>query len=360
MKRMIYYIIILSLVSALFYPLSAGAAGKIEISRKNITISEGKTLRLKLTGVSKKHISKIKWRSSDKRVAKVSSKGLVKAVSKGKARISAKYKGKRYTCKVRVRDLPENEDEEENEETEKPTNTPQITAMSVKPTPTKKPVKATATNTPAVTAPAPGKIVVHRGKTSVAPENTIDAIEQAVLSGYKYVEIDIRFTADGIPVVLHDKTIDRTSNGKGEIDKMTYAQASKYDFGVKYNKKYTGTRLPLLDEVVAYCKNKKCGLYIEIKDETVAPELIETVGNIINKYDMCKNVSIISFYGQNLIDFSKIIPDCRYGILAWHIQGDGIVNMLNMFHEVAGSEVFIDVYHESHTLTIENVSRINV
>ena len=67
------------------------------------------------------------------------------------------------------------------------------------------------------------RLVSHRGYNAIAPENTMSAFQKAYEYGYKYVETDITFTADGVPVLLHDDSIDRTSNGSGKIASLTYA-----------------------------------------------------------------------------------------------------------------------------------------
>ena len=87
------------------------------------------------------------------------------------------------------------------------------------------------------------KKVAHRGFSTIAPENTLPAYLLAKSKGFDYVECDISFTSDGVPVLLHDETITRTSNGTGAISSMTLATAKTFDFGLWKNASYAGTRI---------------------------------------------------------------------------------------------------------------------
>lgn len=98
---------------------------------------------------------------------------------------------------------------------------------------------------------APGEpafVAGHRGDRADAPENTIPAFEAAFGSGLMIVETDVQLTADGVPVLLHDLTVDRTTDGTGAIADLTIAEVEKLDAGSWYDKKFAGTRIPQLGE----------------------------------------------------------------------------------------------------------------
>ena len=95
--------------------------------------------------------------------------------------------------------------------------------------------------------------VNHRGFNTKAPENTLPAYRLSRLSGFKYVETDVRFTLDGIPVLLHDETIDRTSNGSGKVGEYTFDQIRSFDFGNWKSSEFKGTVIPTLDEFLGLC-----------------------------------------------------------------------------------------------------------
>ena len=111
------------------------------------------------------------------------------------------------------------------------------------------------------------KGVGHAGCESLAPQNTMSAYKKAVEIGLKYIESDVRFTSDNIPVMLHSATIDATSNGTGAIAEMTYEQALQYDFGYYFSSEYTGEKIPTLRQFCEFCRATGTRPYIEIKTE---------------------------------------------------------------------------------------------
>jgi len=124
------------------------------------------------------------------------------------------------------------------------------------------------------------KIVCHRGAETCAPENTFSAIDTAISLGFNIVEIDVRQTKDGVPVVLHDPLVDRTTNGQGEIKKMNYADVCKLDAGSWFDPFFAGEPVPRLEDVLAHVKG--ClEVYIEIKE--AEPEILLEVAQ---RFDM--------------------------------------------------------------------------
>ena len=98
-------------------------------------------------------------------------------------------------------------------------------------------------------------ITAHRGASHGAPENTEAAVILAMKEGADYVEIDVRMTADGVPVLLHDRALFRTTGVINDIDNVTYAELSMYDTGGRYGDKYAGETVPGLKEILeAYGK----------------------------------------------------------------------------------------------------------
>ena len=87
------------------------------------------------------------------------------------------------------------------------------------------------------------KIVCHRGAKTFAPENTFSAIDLAIGLGFNIVEIDVRQTKDGVPVVLHDSSLNRITDGSGEIKKMNYADVSKLDAGSWFDSSFVNFKL---------------------------------------------------------------------------------------------------------------------
>ena len=92
-------------------------------------------------------------------------------------------------------------------------------------------------------------IASHRGGGATAPENTLPAISAALAAGFDYVEVDVALTADRQPVLMHDATVDRTTDGHGRLSSLTLAQVQSLDAGSWFDAEYAGTRVPTLRRV---------------------------------------------------------------------------------------------------------------
>ena len=137
--------------------------------------------------------------------------------------------------------------------------------------------------------------VAHRGMAHAENENTLDGIEKAYECRATHVEIDIHVTKDAELAVMHDATIDRTTDGSGKISEMTKAELKNYSVIKNIDGKVTGKKsaIPFLDDVFAYCKDKDLIVVVEIKDgnSLTAPLLVSK----IKKYEMQRNTIVISF-----------------------------------------------------------------
>src|SRR5215472_16636271 len=106
--------------------------------------------------------------------------------------------------------------------------------------------------------------IAHRGEHLHNPENTMPAFQEAVRLGADYVEVDVRTTADGKLVLSHDASVDRCTNGKGEVAKMTFDEIRALDAGVKKGPEFAGTKIPAFDEVLD-CARRKINIYVDVK-----------------------------------------------------------------------------------------------
>ncbi len=119
-------------------------------------------------------------------------------------------------------------------------------------------------------------VIGHRGNRAHAPENTIESFAQAVALGAEAIEFDIRVSADGVPVVHHDPTLERTTNGRGEIARKSFGELRELDAGYRFTKdggktfpyRGKGHRIPTLDEVIEAFPSTP--LLIEIKNPLAA------------------------------------------------------------------------------------------
>ncbi|MDI1312749.1 glycerophosphodiester phosphodiesterase family protein [Prosthecobacter sp.] len=98
--------------------------------------------------------------------------------------------------------------------------------------------------------PARG-LCAHRGDMGTHPENTIPALVEAVRLGAHMIEFDIQFTKDGALILMHDATVDRTTNGKGKVSDLTLAEIKALDAGAKLDARFAGTRIPTFEEALA-------------------------------------------------------------------------------------------------------------
>lgn len=163
------------------------------------------------------------------------------------------------------------------------------------------------------------KCVAHRGYSSIAPENTIPAYKLARQKGYIYVECDVEWTSDNIPVLLHDTSIDRTSNGTGNIADLTYEQVRQYDFGSWKNNSYAGTKIPSFSEFISYCKKSGLHPYIEIKGG-ITESRAQILYGIVYNCGMENNVTWISFNNSSLAEILKLNEKSRIGYLSGDIS----------------------------------------
>ncbi|MBE7041537.1 MAG: hypothetical protein E7400_06185 [Ruminococcaceae bacterium] len=189
------------------------------------------------------------------------------------------------------------------------------------------------------------KAVNHRGYSIEAPENTLSAYVLSKEKGFRYVETDVQTTKDGVPVLLHNATIDATSNGKGILSEMTYHEVSGYDFGSWKAEKYAGEKIPTFDEFMALCKELELHPYIEIAKLPTWADDAQKLFDIVGRYDMQNDVTWISFNADALSDIRRIDPSSRLGLLCMEISEANIDRVQALKTE--SNEVFLNVYYSS-------------
>ncbi|MBN1588772.1 MAG: hypothetical protein JW888_04590 [Pirellulales bacterium] len=138
------------------------------------------------------------------------------------------------------------------------------------------------------------EVVAHRGFSAVAPENTLSAIAQAIRAGATGSECDVRRSKDGRIIAMHDETVNRTTNGKGKVEDLTFAQLRKLDAGSWKHKKFAGERIPTLDEILAAHKDTGCTAVVEIKVKDIEDQVIDA----IRRAGMMNQTAVIAFDGD--------------------------------------------------------------
>jgi glycerophosphoryl diester phosphodiesterase len=180
--------------------------------------------------------------------------------------------------------------------------------------------------------------IAHRGASDFAPENTLPAFQLAKELGFSCAEADIRFTADGVPVCLHDGSIDRTSNATGDIHSLTFEEVRQYDFGSWKSSDYAGTSIPTFEEYLSLCKNIGLHPYIELKEGTA--DQIRTLVDLVNRYGMRGKVSWISFDPNLLSAVRWYDEEARLGLLINYFESRLIYVICNL--RSGKNDVFLD------------------
>ncbi|WP_431794647.1 glycerophosphodiester phosphodiesterase [Bacillus altitudinis] len=157
-------------------------------------------------------------------------------------------------------------------------------------------------------------IIAHRGSSSAAPENTIAAFDVAVKQGADYIELDVQMTMDQHVVVIHDDTVDRTTNGNGLVKSYTLDQLKKLDAGSWFDQQYTNERIPTLQEILERY-SQRIGILIEIKHPKRQIGIEKAVARIINRFAYSRHIMIQSFDVHALQRIKAFAPSLRTALI---------------------------------------------
>ncbi|MBO74605.1 MAG: hypothetical protein CMD33_04970 [Flavobacteriales bacterium] len=152
----------------------------------------------------------------------------------------------------------------------------------------------------------PFDIVCHRGANSIAPENTLPALECALAAGFGYVEADLHITSDGEIVVIHDNVLDRTTNGTGPVTQHTLAELRELDAGGWFEPFFAGTKLPTLEEVLDLLKKYDGRAYLEFKSAPPKPVLKQ-----VGRAGLLNRVFFWSFNRDFLVELRTLSSAAR-------------------------------------------------
>ena len=135
----------------------------------------------------------------------------------------------------------------------------------------------------------------HRGYSLHYPENTLPAFEAARVAGATSVEIDVVLTKDGEPIVLHDLSVDRTTDGHGFAADLTLAEISALDAGGRFDPRFAGTKIPTLTTALDWAKRTGMGVVLEIKDAERPDTAADWIAALLKSTDTSDQVVVISF-----------------------------------------------------------------
>lgn len=168
--------------------------------------------------------------------------------------------------------------------------------------------------------------VSHRGASGHAPEHTITSYKMGEKMHGDYIEVDLQMTKDGELIAMHDETLDRTTNGTGQVKDYTLEEIKQLDAGSWFNQKYPekakaeyeGLKVPTLEEVFQTF-GKNANYYIETKSPEVYPGMEQKLADMVKEYDINKDTLLVqSFSADSLLKMNQIDPSMKLVQLMWY------------------------------------------
>lgn len=165
--------------------------------------------------------------------------------------------------------------------------------------------------------------IAHRGASGQAPENTMAAFEKSLEYQADYFEVDVQMTKDGELILMHDTTVDRTTNGTGRVKDFTFEEIRALDAGSWFHESFAGEKVPTLGEVLDRYTGSNIGILVELKnpelypgiEQKIAEELIQR--NITTKDS---NIVVQSFHWNAVKKIHQLLPDIATGVLIGYGQ----------------------------------------
>ncbi len=161
------------------------------------------------------------------------------------------------------------------------------------------------------------KVIGHRGAAAYAPENTLEGIHTAADMGVEWVELDVKLTRDQVPVIFHDETLERTTNGSGKLAETDYEDLKQLEAGSWYGDSFSGIKIPTLEEAIDVLLERGLGLNLEIKpcpgrEMETAEAALDVLSQIWDDHD---SLLISSFQHVSLEAARDVAGDWKRGLL---------------------------------------------
>jgi glycerophosphoryl diester phosphodiesterase len=164
-------------------------------------------------------------------------------------------------------------------------------------------------------------VTAHRGSSMTAPENTLSAIEQALRDGADFVEIDVRETADGVLVLLHDRDLRRVAGDRRAVWQFEYHELRQLDVGSWFSPAFAGERIPTLAQAVEAVRGR-AQLYVEIKPAVQTPRLTRNVIDALRALAFLDAAVIASLDQATIREVQRLAPEARAALLVHSVIGD--------------------------------------
>jgi len=161
-------------------------------------------------------------------------------------------------------------------------------------------------------------IFAHRGASAYAPENTLAAFELALAQGADGIELDVKLSADGHVVVIHDPTVNRTTGSQGKVKDLTLSDLRALNAGSFFSANFSAEKIPTLEDVFKTVGNKTL-INVELTNyNTPRDHLVESVCMLVKQFNLQKHVMFSSFYASNLSKANSYLPEVPCGLLAFN------------------------------------------
>ena len=224
------------------------------------------------------------------------------------------------------------------------------------------------------------KLIGHRGVKNLCPENTLESINKAFDLGLSYIEVDVKVSKDEIPILLHDDTLDRTTNGNGLVVNFNYEDLIKLDAGGFFYNKKTDIFIPKLADVLKLCKIRNGNINIELKpnmgfEKINVRKIIELTKEIedveifystfdiksfieISNFFMNSNRSFLldSFDEYSLVDFISISENYNANICGLNIE----TISKEIIEKIKEKNLLVTVFSENNISLIDAKECFNI
>ena len=191
----------------------------------------------------------------------------------------------------------------------------------------------------------------HRGFSAAYPENTMLAFQKAYEAGCQGIELDVHLSSDGVPVVIHDEKVDRTTDGSGWVGRMPFAQLRRLNASGRFGGQTGQIRIPALQEVLEWCRETRLRLNLELKTNVCEyPGIEQKVIEMVFGMGMQDRIIFSSFNHYTMLRCKKITPQILCGALeeSWIVGLGGYVK-----------ELGLECVHPQHWyLTDENMAQL--
>ena len=195
------------------------------------------------------------------------------------------------------------------------------------------------------------QVIGHRGAAGYAPENTLAAFQKGFELGVNWVEADVKTTIDGVYVLMHDATVDRTTNGTGPVTHLSIEEIKDLDTGSWFDLQYKDLQVPTLEELLGWAR-EKVGVCLDL-DPGLGLTDIEKIVSQIQSFDLAQQSLMISSNVELLHHVKEVCPELTTGIL-YQAESDEILEQVaranvNFLHPNRHT-VTPDLIQKAHTL----------